>query len=136
MIYQELNLLPHLTVLENAALSLQLRKVPRAEAYERAAKQLRALGLDDAYFKRMPSMLSGGEQQRVAIARAFCAEVKLLLADEPTGSLDSSNTQIVMRSFRQLVDEQGCTVIIVTHDPEVAKYADIPLRIKDGLLIS
>lgn len=136
LIYQELNLLPHLTVLENAALSLQLRKVPRAEAYERAAKQLRALGLDDAYFKRMPSMLSGGEQQRVAIARAFCAEVKLLLADEPTGSLDSTNTQIVMRSFRQLVDEQGCTVIIVTHDPEVAKHADIPLRIKDGLLIS
>lgn len=81
-------------------------------------------------------MLSGGEQQRVAIARAFCVEVKLLLADEPTGSLDSTNTQIVMRSFRQLVDEQGCTVIIVTHDPEVAKHADIPLRIKDGLLIS
>lgn len=136
MIYQDLNLLPHLTVLENAAFSLTLRKVSRAEAYKAAAEQLRALGLSDAYFKRMPSMLSGGEQQRVAIARAVCAGVKVLLADEPTGSLDSSNTQVVMNCFRQLVSDKGCTVIIVTHDPEVAKHADIQLRLKDGLLLT
>ncbi len=117
------NLLPTLTALENVALPLMLSGVPLKERHERAADLLKRVGLEHRLDHR-PTEMSGGEQQRAAIARALVNNPQLILADEPTGNLDSSTGDEVMQLLRKLNAESGVTLIVVTHDPEVAAYAD------------
>ena len=133
VIYQSYNLLPLLSVMENVTFPLELKKVPDAKTI--AEEKLRAVGLDETYFKRLPAMLSGGEQQRVAIARALASDAKIILADEPTGNLDTENSEIVIDLLQKLAHEEGYCVIVVTHDLSIADKADEVLRLKDGRLI-
>lgn len=135
VIYQNFNLFQHLTVLENAAYPLYARKMPKKEADELAAEKLLQVGLKEAQFKRMPNMLSGGEQQRVAIARALASGSEIVLADEPTGNLDSENSQNIVEILQSLAHENNRCVIIVTHDPAVAEAADVVLKMRDGKFI-
>ena len=135
MIYQNFNLFQHLTVLENAAYPLYVRKMPKKKADELAAEKLLQVGLKEDQFMRFPNMLSGGEQQRVAIARALTSGSELILADEPTGNLDSGNSRNIVGILQRLSHEENRCVIIVTHDPAVAEVADVVLKMKDGKLI-
>jgi putative ABC transport system ATP-binding protein len=132
-VFQAYNLIPTLSALENVALPLELDGVPEAKATERARTMLKWVALAQRA-DHLPNMLSGGEQQRVAVARALVTEPALLLADEPTGNLDSVNSQAVMRLLRELVDDHGQTVVIVTHDMQVASDADRIVHIRDGLV--
>ena len=133
VIYQSYNLLPLLSVMENVTFPLELKKVPNARNI--AEEKLRAVGLDETYFKRLPAMLSGGEQQRVAIARALASDAKIILADEPTGNLDTENSEIIIDLLQKLAHEEGYCVIVVTHDLSIADKADEVLRLKDGCLM-
>ena len=133
VIYQSYNLLPLLSVMENVTFPLELKKVPDAKKI--AEEKLRAVGLDETYFKRLPAMLSGGEQQRVAIARALASDAKIILADEPTGNLDTENSEIVIDLLQKLAHEEGYCVIVVTHDLSIADKADEVLKLKDGALV-
>ena len=133
VIYQSYNLLPLLSVMENVTFPLELKKVP--DARNIAEEKLRAVGLDETYFKRLPAMLSGGEQQRVAIARALASDAKIILADEPTGNLDTENSEIVIDLLQKLAHEDGYCVIVVTHDLSIADKADEVLKLKDGALV-
>ena len=135
VIYQNFNLFYHLTVLENAAYPLYVRKTPRKEADALAKEKLLQVGLKEDQFKRLPNMLSGGEQQRVAIARALASGSEIILADEPTGNLDSGNSRNIVEILQKLAHEENRCVIIVTHDPEVAAAADVVLRMQDGVLV-
>ncbi len=135
VIYQNFNLFYHLTVLENAAYPLYVRKTPRKEADTLAKEKLLQVGLKEDQFKRLPNMLSGGEQQRVAIARALASGSEIILADEPTGNLDSGNSRNIVEILQKLAHEENRCVIIVTHDPEVAAAADVVLRMQDGVLV-
>ena len=130
-IFQSFNLLPTLTALENVALPLMLSGVPLKERHARAADLLQRVGLEHRLDHR-PAEMSGGEQQRAAIARALVNNPQLILADEPTGNLDSSTGNEVMRLLRKLNAESGVTLIVVTHDPEVAAYADRIVYLRDG----
>ena len=132
-VFQAFNLIPTLTALENVALPLELDGVPEATAVERARTVLEWVDLSHRA-DHLPSMISGGEQQRVAVARALVTEPALVLADEPTGNLDSVNSQQVMRLLRDLVDNRGQTVVIVTHDMLVAGDADRIVHVRDGLI--
>ena len=134
VIYQNFNLFAHLTVLENAAYPLYMRKQPRKTADAAAREKLLAVGIKEEQFKRLPSMLSGGEQQRVAIARALISGSKIILADEPTGNLDSENGKNIVEILNQLAHEENCCVVVVTHDPSVAAEADVLLKMKDGMI--
>ena len=136
VIYQNFNLFQHLTVLENAAYPLYVRKMPGKDADTLAKEKLRQVGLKEDQFKRLPNMLSGGEQQRVAIDRALASGSEIILADEPTGNLDSTNSRNIVEILRQLAHENDRCIIIVTHDPAVAEAADVVLKMKDGNLIS
>ena len=133
VIYQSYNLLPLLSVMENVTFPMELKKVPDAKKI--AEEKLRAVGLDESYFKRLPAMLSGGEQQRVAIARALASDAKIILADEPTGNLDTENSEIVIDLLQKLAHEEGYCVIVVTHDLSIADKADEVLKLKDGALV-
>lgn len=135
VIYQNFNLFYHLTVLENTAYPLYVRKIPRAEANALAREKLLAVGISEEQFDRMPNMLSGGEQQRVAIARALAAGSEIVLADEPTGNLDSENSRNIVDILWQLAHEENRCVIVVTHDSLVADAADVTLRIQDGRIV-
>ena len=135
VIYQNFNLFQYLTVLENAAYPLYVRKVGGKEADAVAREKLLQVGLKEDQFKRLPNMLSGGEQQRVAIARALASGSEIILADEPTGNLDSTNSRNIVEILRRLAHENDRCVIIVTHDPAVAEAADVVLNMKDGKLI-
>ena len=132
VIYQNYNLFPLLTVQENIRYPLELKKTPRKEAVRLSREVRERVELPVSYDKRLPSHLSGGEQQRVAIARTLAQGCKIVLADEPTGNLDSTNTRNIVEILRGLAHEDGCTVIIVTHDPAVAEQADMVLQMKDG----
>lgn len=134
MVYQNFCLLPFMTVLENVSYPAKLQNMSRDAAQKRAAEQLKKVDMDEAYFKRLPHTLSRGEQQRVAIARALCAGAKVILADEPTGNLDSKNAENIVDIFSMLAHTENRTVILVTHDPAVAQKADVVLRIRDGEL--
>ncbi len=132
-IFQSFNLLPILSAEENVALPLELDGVSHAEALRRAVEKLELVGMANRR-THLPAQMSGGEQQRVAIARALVIEPAILLADEPTGNLDSANGQRVVRILRKLVDEQRQTMVMVTHDPDVAAQADRVIHLGDGLV--
>ena len=132
VIYQNYNLFPLLTVQENIQYPLDLKKMPKKESVALAREVRERVELPANYDKRLPSHLSGGEQQRVAIARTLAQGCKIILADEPTGNLDSTNTQNIVEILRSLAHDDGCTVIIVTHDTSVAEQADVVLQMKDG----
>lgn len=132
VIYQNYNLFPLLSVQENIQYPLELKKIPRKQAATLVREVRERVELPVAYEKRLPSHLSGGEQQRVAIARALAQGCKIILADEPTGNLDSTNTRNIVEILCSLAHDDGCTVIIVTHDPAVAEQADVVLQMKDG----
>jgi putative ABC transport system ATP-binding protein len=133
-VFQFYNLIPVLTALENAALPLLLDGVRPAEAHRRAAQWLQRLGMGDRLYYR-PDQLSGGQQQRVAIARALVSEPDLILADEPTGNLDSRAGDEIAALLRRIASEWGRTILLVTHDPRVAAHADRILFLKDGRII-
>jgi putative ABC transport system ATP-binding protein len=130
-VFQAFNLLPILTAEENVSLPLELDGVSTAEASERAAKSLKLVGLTSRR-THLPGKLSGGEQQRVAIARALVIEPAILLADEPTGNLDSNTGKRITAVLRELVDQHGQTIVMVTHDPAVAEQADRVIHLSDG----
>ncbi len=134
VIYQSFRLFPLLTVAENITYPMELRKVPVKTAKARVAELLEKVNLPLSVENRFPSMLSGGEQQRVAIARALGMETKLLLADEPTGNLDSENSLHIVELLRELAHRDGYCVIMVTHDMEIAALADQVLTMRDGKL--
>lgn len=133
VIYQNYNLFPLLTVSENIQYPLKLRGIRGRKARQTAAEMRARVALPDTYDNRLPAHLSGGEQQRVAIARSLAQGCKIILADEPTGNLDTANTANIVEILRRLAHEEGCTVIIVTHDMAVADQADVVLRMKDGV---
>ena len=130
-IFQSFNLLPTLTAEENVALPMVLDGMKPSEASRRAMEKLEQVGVAHRRH-HVPSTMSGGEQQRVAIARALAIEPALLLADEPTGNLDSASGAQVIRLMRQLVDDRRQTIIMVTHDHEMAALADRIVRVRDG----
>lgn len=132
-VFQAFNLIPTLTAVENVALPLELDGVPESEAIERSRTMLEWVSLSHRA-SHLPNMMSGGEQQRVAVARALVTKPALLLADEPTGNLDSVNSEAVMRLLRDLVDKHGQTVVIVTHDMLVAGDADRIIHVRDGTI--
>ena len=133
-VFQFFNLLPVLNAAENAALPLILDGVRPAQARLQAAEWLQRIGLGDRLVHR-PDQLSGGQQQRVAIARALVAEPVLILADEPTGNLDSRASDEVVALLRQVASEWRRTVLMVTHDPRLAAYADRIVFLKDGRVV-
>ncbi|MGQ4891677.1 MAG: ABC transporter ATP-binding protein [Candidatus Njordarchaeia archaeon] len=133
-VFQSFNLLPILTAWENVEIALAIARYPKEKRKDRVHELLKLVGLEDRMDHR-PSELSGGEQQRVAIARALANNPQLLLADEPTGELDSENSKMVMEIFRNAVKNEGATAIVVTHDLEVAKMADRILHLKDGRIV-
>ncbi len=135
VIYQDFRLFPLLTVAENVMYPMELRGMKPATAKKRAAELLSKVGLPETTLDRFPAMLSGGEQQRVAIARALGMETKVLLADEPTGNLDSKNSENIFGILEALAHEDGYCVVIVTHDDELGKRADKTFRLHDGELI-
>lgn len=132
-VFQQLQLLPYLTALENVLLALTIAKMPRSEKLSRARAALDRVGLSGKG-DRLPSQLSGGEQGRVAVARAVVLEPPLLLADEPTGSLDSTTGRQVLELLREL-NSTGQTVVMVTHDLQAAGYASRTVRILDGRIV-
>ncbi|HIP65684.1 MAG TPA: ABC transporter ATP-binding protein [Pyrodictium sp.] len=133
-VFQQFYLIPRLTALENVEIAMMARGVPQSERRRRALKLLEMVGLKDRAYHR-PGELSGGEQQRVAIARALANNPKLLLADEPTGNLDSATAHSIMKLFRRLVDEQGVTIIMVTHNLELVSYCDRVIKLRDGVVV-
>lgn len=135
MIFQAFHLFPLLTVIENVCFPMELCGVSPKAAKPRAAELLESVGITKEQMNRFPSKLSGGEQQRVAIARSLASNAKIILADEPTGSLDGANTQNIVEILSGLAHEKGYCVILVTHDLEVAEMADVALRLRDGELL-
>ena len=127
VIYQDFNLFPLLTAEENVCYPLRLQKMDKEKALELARQRLTDMGIRESYFRKLPNQLSGGEQQRVAIAR-------VILADEPTGSLDSDNGRMIVETLQRLAHQEERCVIVVTHDPKVAEAADIRLHMQDGKL--
>jgi putative ABC transport system ATP-binding protein len=130
-VFQSFNLLPRLTALENVALPLMFVGVPERERLARARDLLVKVGLQDRLPHR-PTQLSGGEQQRVAIARALVTQPAIILADEPTGNVDSATGGEIMALLRQLNRDQGVTLLLVTHDSEAAAFADVVVQLRDG----
>ena len=134
MIFQAFHLFPLLTALENVCYPLEASGAKKADAQKKAEALLESVGIASDKFGRYPANLSGGEQQRVAIARALSVGAKVILADEPTGNLDTANSDVVVEILKQLAHEHGYCVVIVTHNPEIAAVSDKVCRMKDGVL--
>lgn len=132
VIYQSFRLFPLLTVAENIMYPMELRGVKPKVAREKAAELIERVGLPESALNRYPTMLSGGEQQRVAIARALGMDTKILLADEPTGNLDTANSENIFLILQELAHEEGYCVVIVTHDLAIAEKSDRVLELQDG----
>lgn len=135
VVYQNFNLFSLLNVLENVSYPAELQGRSKTEALSLAKEYLEAVGLGETYWKRVPSMLSGGEQQRVAIARTLASGSSLILADEPTGNLDEENSRMIINMLLKLAHEYGKCVVVVTHDLEIADVADVILKMRDGELV-
>jgi putative ABC transport system ATP-binding protein len=133
-VFQFFNLLPTLSVLENIAMPLLLARVPESAAFEKARKLAARVGIDHR-LDHMPAQISGGEAQRAALARAVIHEPALLIADEPTGSLDSTNGQLVLQLFRELNRDLGIAILMATHDSNVAAAANRIITMKDGVVV-
>lgn len=133
-VFQSFNLIKRMSVQENVALPLIYAGVSRRKAQQKALQELAQVGLQDLA-KRMPNQLSGGQQQRVAIARALVADPPLILADEPTGNLDTQTSVEIMNALCRLNRERSYTIILVTHEPDIAAYAKRLVRLKDGKVI-
>ncbi len=134
-VFQTFNLLPNLTALENVELPMEALDVPKDERRKRALALLEAVGMEDRVDYK-PLKLSGGEQQRVALARALANDPSIILADEPTGSLDSKTGKAIMRLLDKLREEHGTTVVVVTHSRQAARMCDYTFTIKDGVITS
>ena len=133
LVFQNFNLLPRETALENVALPLLYGGVGRKERLRRAREALESVGLGER-LTFYPTQLSGGQKQRVAIARAMVSQPKLLLADEPTGALDTASGRQIMELFRQLNQQQGVTIVMITHDDGIAAAAPRQMRMESGRL--
>jgi len=134
-VFQSFNLLPRATVLRNVMLPLLYGPLPPKEREQRACSALAAVGLPAEYYDHRSNELSGGQMQRVAIARALVNDPALILADEPTGNLDSATSRLILETFLKLRDE-GKTIVLITHDAEVASWTDRCVHIRDGHLLT
>ncbi|MDO8914507.1 MAG: ABC transporter ATP-binding protein [Coriobacteriia bacterium] len=133
-VFQSFNLLPRSTVIRNVILPMIYTKVPVREREERAQEALLAVGLDENTWYHKSNELSGGQMQRVAIARALVNDPAIVLADEPTGNLDTKTGEIILDTFRKL-KEQGRTIVLITHELSVADHADRTVHVRDGLIV-
>ena len=134
-VFQSFNLIPRTSAIENVELPLFYGDVPLREQRQRARDALAAVGLTGRE-EHLPSQLSGGQQQRVAIARALVNQPAVLLADEPTGNLDTGTSEEILEIVRRLNEEHGLTIVLVTHEPDIATYARRVLTFRDGLIVS
>jgi len=134
-VFQGYNLIPNLTALENVMVPMEFAGMKSAAQKERAIDLLKQVGLDEVKQSRKPGRLSGGEQQRVAIARSLANKPKLILADEPTGNLDSATGKIIIKLLKALAKSENTTIVAVTHDDGIADEAEITFRLKDGKLV-
>ena len=135
-VFQAFNLLPRTTVIRNVSLPLVYAEIAPSEREKRAKEALKSTGLDEEYFDHLSNQLSGGQIQRVAIARALVNNPTLILADEPTGNLDSKTGEIVLQTFEKLNKELGRTIILITHEHEIALHADRIISLRDGLIVN
>jgi putative ABC transport system ATP-binding protein len=135
-VFQNYNLVPNLTALENVMLPMEFTRVPKAQRRERAAALLEQVGLQADQQTRRPGRLSGGQQQRVAIARALANKPKLILADEPTGNLDSKTGKMIFDLLHELARTENTTIIAVTHDLSIAGKTDVTFTLQDGKLVT
>lgn len=133
-VFQTFNLIPWLTALENVEIALSIGYYPYSKRKQRAKELLEILGLGDRINHR-PTQLSGGEQQRVAIARALANNPHVILADEPTGNLDSKSGEIIVKILKELSLKEGKTIIVVTHNPQIAEVADRIMHLRDGKVV-
>lgn len=134
VVYQAFHLFPLLTAQENVMYPMELKGMPGKQAAAKAQELLLEVGLGEKVFRQFPQMMSGGEQQRVAIARALASGGRILLADEPTGNLDSVNEKKIVEILKSSAHKKGYAVIVITHNPAVAGQADVVFRMKDGRL--
>jgi putative ABC transport system ATP-binding protein len=132
-VFQSFNLLPRATVLRNVQLALLYTDMPAKEREERTKKALLLAGMEESKFNNLSNQLSGGQMQRVAIARALINNPAIILADEPTGNLDTKTSKVVMDAFRELNDK-GHTIVLITHEMEVANCADRIIHVRDGMI--
>jgi len=134
-VFQGFNLLQKTSAIENVELPLLYAGMPKKERRDRAREALIQMGLEDRLYHE-PTQLSGGQQQRVAIARGIVNRAPILMADEPTGNLDSKTSDEIMKLFKKINEEDGTTIILVTHEPDVAAYAKRIVHFKDGMITS
>ncbi|MFA5413632.1 MAG: ABC transporter ATP-binding protein [Patescibacteria group bacterium] len=135
-VFQSFNLLPRSTVLRNVTLPLVYAGVPKEEREARAREALKKAGLDEEHFYHLTNQLSGGQMQRVAIARALVNNPSLILADEPTGNLDTKTGEVVLKTLEELNNKQHHTIILITHERDVAEHARRIIQIRDGGIVS
>lgn len=132
-VFQSFNLLPRTTVLRNVMLPLLYSDIPVVERERRAKEALRYAGLEESKALNFSNQLSGGQIQRVAVARALINNPSIILADEPTGNLDTKTSHIVMKTFQEL-NAKGHTIVLITHEPEIAEFADRIISVRDGVI--
>lgn len=132
VVYQAFHLFPLLNALENIMYPLEMKGIDKKTAKKMGLQYLAEVGLAESVATQYPKMMSGGQQQRVAIARAIAGGGNILLADEPTGNLDSENEEHIVRMLKALAHEKGYLVIVVTHNPEIVKQCDVKMKMKDG----
>ncbi len=135
-VFQGYNLVPNLTAIENVMLPMEFAGLKKTERKKRAARLLKEVGITEEKFNRKPTRLSGGEQQRVAIARALSNKPSLILADEPTGNLDSATGKVIVKLLENLAKTENTTIVAVTHDESISKDAKQTFRLRDGKLVS